>query len=508
MKLDSINARIAPRTPWQSMDMGTHLYRAWWKPLTLLWLMFSLPLLLLVLWLTHSGSNGWALLLFWWLKPLMERPLLEFCARQLFSQDASIGRLLKDFHHYALPGLLPWLLWRRFYLTRSFSVPVVQLERLSGRNYRERCRVLSMGTPNRAMMLTFLMAHIELVLSYSFTVLVMMLLPGQYYLSNVDWFLQSSSNATLGLITWYITLSVLEPLYVTSGFALYLNKRTWLEGWDLELGLRRLGQRRGPGNVTALLLCILPLLVLNSPDAQAGPANPTGEAQQQAIEILAGEDFMPTHIEQTWQLRNKKSAMEKEEAPENSWLYRLLSWLFDGTGGVTRDGSSLPSLAEILRIALWSVAISLLLWTLWHYRHWLASLPRRWQPSPPPVTHIAGLDIRRESLPDDLQQAVIKEAQRGNYRQALSLLYRGTLSHLANTADFSVLPGATESEVLEYCRHTHTDRPGVLLLGEITALWMDVAWAHRLPDAEQIMQLSQRWQHHFVSPTKTALLTS
>ncbi|MDF1629526.1 MAG: DUF4129 domain-containing protein [Alcanivoracaceae bacterium] len=505
MKLDSINARIAPRTPWQAMDMGTHLYRAWWKPLTLIWLMFSLPLLALVLWLTYSGSNAWALLLFWWLKPLMERPLLEFCARQLFNQDASIGTLLKDFHHYALPGLLPWLLWRRFYLTRSFSVPISQLERLSGRDYRERCRVLSIGTPNRAMMLTFLMAHIELVLSYSFTVLVMMLLPGQYYLSNVDWFLQSNNNATLGLITWYITLSVLEPLYVTSGFALYLNKRTWLEGWDLELGLRRLGQRRGQANLTALLMCMLPLLAFSVPDAQASAAPRAGEAQQQAVEILAGDDFMPTHIEQTWQLRNKDSAMEKEEDPQNSWLYRLLSWLFDGAGGITgRDDSSLPSLAEILRIVLWSVAISLLLWTLWHYRNWLASLPRRWRSTTSPITHIAGLDIRRESLPDDLQQAVMEQAQRGNYRQALSLLYRGTLSQLASTANFAVLPGATESEVLDYCQQTHPDRPGVLLLGEITALWMDVAWAHRLPGTEQITLLSQRWQHHFVAPAKTA----
>ena len=41
MLLDNINARIAPRTPWQAMDMGAHLYRAWWKPLTLIWLSFS-----------------------------------------------------------------------------------------------------------------------------------------------------------------------------------------------------------------------------------------------------------------------------------------------------------------------------------------------------------------------------------------------------------------------------------------------------------------------------------
>ena len=500
MLLDNINARIAPRTPWQAMDMGAHLYRAWWKPLTLIWLTFSLPLLLIVLWLTQSGADGWALLLFWWLKPLLERPLLEYCARQLFSGDTSLGSLLKDFRHYALPGLLPWLLWRRLYLTRSFSVPVAQLERLTGSAYRERCRVLSMGAPNRAMMLTFIVAHIELVMSYAFTVLVMMLLPGQYYLSEVDWFLESSDNATLGLITWYITLSILQPLYVTSGFALYLNKRTWLEGWDLELGLRRLGQRRSAINVSIMALFLLPMLALTASDASANTER--ADAQRQAIEIVAGEAYMPTHIEQTWQLRDRKSTMQAEQGPEESWLYRLLSWLFDGASNRgDRDSSSLPSLADILRILLWSVAISLLLWTLWHYRRWLASLPARWRPASRPVTHIAGLDIRRESLPDNLDQAVMAEAQRGNYREALSLLYRGTLSRLACAAEFAVLPGATESEVLAYCRESHPDLPGVVLLGEVTDLWIKAAWGHRFPDLEQIQQLNQRWHNHFAAPS-------
>ena len=33
---------------------------------------------------------------------------------------------------------------------------------------------------------------------------------------------------------------VLEPFYVAAGFALYLNRRTLLEGWDIEVALRRI----------------------------------------------------------------------------------------------------------------------------------------------------------------------------------------------------------------------------------------------------------------------------
>ena len=36
---------------------------------------------------------------------------------------------------------------------------------------------------------------------------------------------------------------VLEPFYVAAGFGLYLNRRTLLEGWDIEVALRRIAAR-------------------------------------------------------------------------------------------------------------------------------------------------------------------------------------------------------------------------------------------------------------------------
>ncbi len=35
-----------------------------------------------------------------------------------------------------------------------------------------------------------------------------------------------------------IALSIIEPLYVAAGFTLYLNRRTHLEAWDIELAFR------------------------------------------------------------------------------------------------------------------------------------------------------------------------------------------------------------------------------------------------------------------------------
>ena len=496
MQLDRISARIAPRTPWQAMDMGTHLYRAWWKPLTLIWLCFSLPALLLTAWLLLSGADAWAMFLLWWLKPVLERPLLEYCARRLFSQPVTLWTLLRDFHRYALPGLLPWLLWRRVDMSRAFSVPVAQLERQRGKGFRERCRVLATGAPNRAVILTVLMAHIEFVLSYAFTVLVMMMMPGQYYLSEVDWFLQSSHYALLGLLTWYVTLAVLEPLYVSCGFALYLNKRTWLEGWDLELGMRRIGERRRslPGIGAMLLMCTLTLATFLPAPASAE----TDAAKQQAIEILAGEKFMPLPIEESWQWRDRDTQMESQDQTQMEWLEDLLKWLFDDEG--QRDYSSQPSLADIFRVLLWAVAISLLLWVLWHYRRWLASLPARRRQQSAPLTHISGLDIRPESLPEDIPASMLGTLDQGNVREALSLLYRATLSRLAAQMHIALLPGATEQEVLQRFHHQHPDRAGVALLDQITPLWISAAWAHRPPQQEELRELIHRWSAHFSRP--------
>lgn len=492
MRLDQISARIAPRTPWQAMDMGTHLYRAWWKPLTLVWLSFSMPVLLLALWLTLAGYSGFGALLLWWLKPMLERPLLEYCARTLFNQQVTLPMLWREFHRYALPGLLPWLLWRRIYLNRSFSVPVTQLEHQQGHRYRDRVRVLNMGPPNRASMLTLIMAHIEFIISYAFTVLVMMMMPGQYYLSDIDWMLTGTHYATLGLITWYVTLTILQPLYVASGFALYLNKRTWLEGWDLELGMRQIGERRRSlTSATLVALCLFPLLAL----APAQPAH-ASDPQQDAIEVVSGPDFMPIEVRGKWRLRTDNDTMEAlpDDQPPN-WLVDFFKWMFDADG--TRDYNNLPSLADILRILLWSAVIALTLWTLWYYRHWLAALPTGHQRGKKPVTHIAGLDIRQASLPSNLAQGVIAALDSGNAREALSLLYRATLSRLAGTGDIHVLAGATETEVLKRCRDLHEDKTGVAILAALTPLWISTAWAHRPPPADQVRLLLQQWTSHF-----------
>jgi hypothetical protein len=45
--------------------------------------------------------------------------------------------------------------------------------------------------------------------------------------------------STLPVLAWS------ETLFAAGGFSTYLNRRILLEGWDIELGFRRLAQRVG-----------------------------------------------------------------------------------------------------------------------------------------------------------------------------------------------------------------------------------------------------------------------
>jgi hypothetical protein len=434
--------------------------------------------------------------LIWWLKPALERPLLEYCGRALFNQSASPMQLLRQWRGFGWRGLLPWLLWRRISFSRSFLMPVTQLEQQFGQGFRQRRQALNSGPANRSVTLTVLMLHVEQLLAYVLVILLMMLMPAQLGISEVSWVVDDN-RPLLALLGWYAVLCVTQPLYVCSGFALYLNKRTWLEGWDMELGLRRIGERRtlaqqriGPALV---LLCLLPLtLMLPSGNANAS-SNTADSARDDAIAIVAGEEFMPLQVVERWQWKTQENRMDEAD---DDWLLRIMRWLFERDVSATSRQSDW-SLSDVLRALLWVLVISALLYGLWHYRRWLAGLPARWRPAPAPITHIGGLDIRPESLPDDIATEVMKHIHHGDLRQAISLLYRATLSRLTSDGQMLLLPGATEQEALQRCRDQHQDRAGVALLAIITPLWISTAWAHRPPAADSLLTLVQHWSAHF-----------
>lgn len=496
MQLEQMSARISPRNPWQAMDLGVATWRQWWRPLTLIWVATTLPAFLVVMWLADTPYLLAAMLLFWWLKPVWERPLLAWCAQRLFDPEVRPLAIVRQSLRQIWRGLPGQLIWRRLDPARAVHMPVNLLENLSGKEYSQRVRALSMNGTSHGASLTLGLLHVEQGLAYGLTLLVMMLWPAQMQMEQVEWFFDTGSDWFLiSLACWYAAMTITEPMYVCCGFTAYLNRRTWLEAWDLQLGLHRIKRKRQ--GVSALLVACLMVPLLGSPDsAMAAPAK---TPRDQATEILASPQFMPMEIRDGWRFRELEQEDEEDDA---SWLQRLLEWLYsaeesDSTVALPDWLRHIDSPAEFLRLLLWCTVISLVLWLIWRYRVPLVHLLSQAVPAARPSPHLAGLDIRRESLPDDVAAHALAALEHGDTRAALALLYRATLSRLMEHHALPLAPGSTESECLEAFRNAAPADQGVALLGRLTPAWIACAWAHRPPAGEQVRDLVLGWSDCF-----------
>ncbi len=242
MDINRIEVVVRPRNPWESIDLGFSMVRHWWKPLYKLWFFFLLliflilsPLFLVV------GNSIWIIgFIIWWLKPLFDRIILYFFSHALFGEQPSFRECLSSLRNTRL--LVGLFTWWRFDLARSFNLPVWQLEGLRGRVASKRMKLLGKNTRKTAVWLTIICIHFEWVLIFSLFGLLYMFMPANanFNFFQVVFFDESYWVEFLSLIFSSLAIGIIEPLYVAAGFALYLNRRTRLEAWDIELGFRRI----------------------------------------------------------------------------------------------------------------------------------------------------------------------------------------------------------------------------------------------------------------------------
>lgn len=511
MQLTEASVSIRPRSSWEALDLGIHLARRHARLLMLSWAAVTLPvfgLFSLLLW-QHPSV---ALLLFWWLKPLFERLPLHILSKALFGETPSLRESLKAF-----PGLLrqQWLAsltWRRLSTARSFDLPVQQLEGLDGRARKQRLVTLSLRNGRAASWLTVVGVHLEGALWLGLLGLLYFFLPAQLVqrwnwedllgLSGEWLWLEHLSNLLYALV-----LVVWEPIYVACGFSLYLNRRTHLEAWDIELAFRRLRQRL-LSTVPAVLLAVGLLFwpadnsAWAAPAAQADTTQPgpeserllnqplTSDAARKRIDALLDQPpFQHRETVTRWRLGDGQAS----ERP--STLARLLERLLQG--GSLWQG--LERLAQILEVLLWTLLASVVAIVLWRYREWLQvfagrlRMPKRRTAVAP--TQLFGLDVAPEKLPAD----IAGEAERlwqTDPRAALALLYRGLLSRLLHDFQLPLNAAHTEGEVLQQVRQLqHESLAG--FAERLTRHWQAQAYGHRPAETEARDALCADWRGLF-----------
>jgi hypothetical protein len=269
-----------------------------------------------------------------------------------------------------------------------------------------------------------------------------------------------------GAAGYAVAVLLLEPFYVAAGFGLYLNRRTLLEGWDIEVALRRIAERHAA--VGLLVLCMLGCF------AFPGDSHAQKKPKEEITEVLKAREFGYERDAMRWQSRNPdKPKAKSDDEPSALW----------GIG---------YALARALEVLLWGLAIAAALYALWFLAR---MLPRGREPAPEPYRPppaLFGMDLAPETLPPDVAAAAAALAREGRLREALSLLYRGALSDLIHKRGVQLLPSHTEAEVLSL---SGTDVHAYL--EALIGAWRLSAYARRDPARADIEQLAQGYQAAF-----------
>lgn len=495
MNLEQLNIAIRPRRDWEAVDLGLLMAHRWWWQLMRVWLLLTLPWLL-ASWLVPGEYLYLIVLTLWWLKPMFERPLLLILSQGVFGAQLSTRQVLRAFWRLALIQPLSSLTWRRFSPHRSMDLPVIQLEGLSGTERRDRLRVLHRDDSGPAVWITLLGHSLECLIGLACAMLLGLFIPEEVDFEFWSWafWTEGRPGPMLIVLFAYVAMAVLAPLYVACGFSLYLNRRVKLEGWDLEIAFKRMVHKRGL--LALVLAAALGSLTLVEQPAHADTTSERQAIQEQIIRIKEGPDFHRLETRKVLKQNEPKQRPEREEDHSFDWFWKKLRNLAE----------LLEGMAGVLETLLWAAVLALIIFVALRYGSWLQKFPgfsalrrqRHYQPQT-----LFGMEVSRESLPEDVDQAALALWQKGDQRAALALLYRASLAQLL-ARGVPLKDGSTEQECLRLAQRLEAELhlPALSLgyFARLTAAWRQLAYGHRAPAEHQGRALCSQWRQSWPEP--------
>ncbi len=507
MQLEPVTVALRPRNLWEAIDLGFSMVHAWWKPVFGAWLAVVLPVAVVINVLCWEVQ--WlAPLLIWWLKPLFDRIPLYVLSRATFGDPPGIRETARAILPLWRKNFLWDLTLGRFNLTRSFNMPVRDLEGLRGKERRQRLKVLQKKTRNGAVWLTLVCVNLEGMLNIALFALLYLLLPQAIQHDFFKLFFaihQTAWQDVLQHVFYLAAMTAIEPFYVAAGFALYLNRRTLLEGWDIEIAFRRIAQRQQASSQSAvaagvlmsiLVACVLggtvvfPARALAAVAAttavstpQAASAAETPEHLKQRIsKVLKQPEFQTEQVEQHWKYMGKRAQKNKTHNVP-AWLKFL--------------ARIVPGMARVFEGLLWLLLAAVIVWLIVKRKRWLGWFEHTPAVRPvQPVQVLFGLDIQPQSLPENIAKEAWKLWQEGQQREALSLLYRGALAYWVTREKIALGANATEGDCMRLFRAGATQETGDYFC-QLTHAWQNTAYAGRHPHTEEMQQLCRSWDIHF-----------
>ncbi len=503
MRLDSVTAVIRPRSDWEAVDLGLALVRRdFWRCWAVWWLALALPTAVTGWWLWDNPLL--VLMLFWWWKPAGSRLVLFEVSRRLFGERPTWRASLRQIPRAWTRRFGFRFLWARLSPWLPVMLALDDLEGLSGKPYRQRAGQVSRRGESVVMWIYLIADVAGCWFGLAILILVLALIPegqdGAWRMAVDSWDTHDPTALPLLILRTLtgcvmVAMSLTDVFVTGTGFGIYLNNRTWLEGWDVEMAFKRLARRLTQVALLVLAGCALGLPAMadeggggHRPLLQAisdGHRPPLQELQDHA----AAPRDVPRWIrevkaDEAFKVHTVIDKVAKSTTHEFSWDW----WPFGGgSGGVA-------GLDLVIRGTIVALVLGALLGLLWTYRHvWRRGDPGTGQAAAPPAARVVmGLQVDPHTLPDDVPGAAWALWQSGHPHEALGLLYRASLSRVMQVGRVNIHKSDTEGDCLRRVEQTGAAAHPDYFRG-LTRAWSRLAYAGQCPPEREMELLCQQW---------------
>jgi hypothetical protein len=197
------------------------------------------------------------------------------------------------------------------------------------------------------------------------------------------------------------------------------------------------------------------------------PALDASTVEAAASAVRADPDLPGVHKRHTWRFKESDAKRDDGSYKPPPWLIAFARWIAEGGRGL-----------------VWLLGAAAVVALVVTARRWLRI---RGNTSPSGgarlPSHVRELDIRPESLPDDIGAAVRELWLAGERRAALSLLYRGALSRLVHSYDVAIGDASTEGDCVRLARAALAPAAGEFVASLVHAWQLAVYGDRPLPSA-------------------------
>ncbi len=192
------------------------------------------------------------------------------------------------------------------------------------------------------------------------------------------------------------------------------------------------------------------------------PASIGSTPSREEIEAAAAKLRADPNLGGKKQIRTLRWTQQQTPTPSTApaWLAGLFEFLGQAAG-----------------VLFWVAgAIGVAVAAIWIIRTVRARAPRGVAPMGASVERVGGLDIRPDSLPEDVGAAALGLLEGGRTRDALSLLYRGALSRAVHRFGVAIGESYTEGEALRAVR-AGLDAPRAAYFSDLIVIWQRAVYA-------------------------------